>query len=105
MSRIARRAFLTVAGVCLGALALTGLTGYSPPFGIWRRASADPLLSPAGSDWQSAGVFNPAVVYQDSQYVMLYRAQDRKGTSRLGYATSRDGIHFHRRPDPVFVSE
>ena len=25
---------------------------------------------------------------------MLYRAQDRNGTSSLGYATSKDGIHF-----------
>ncbi len=33
---------------------------------------------------------------------MLYRAQDKLGTSRLGYAESADGIHFHRRPQPVF---
>jgi len=32
---------------------------------------------------------------------MLYRAQDKQGTSRLGYAESADGIHFTRRPDPV----
>lgn len=32
---------------------------------------------------------------------MLYRAQDRAGTSRLGYAESGDGIHFRRRPQPV----
>jgi predicted GH43/DUF377 family glycosyl hydrolase len=36
---------------------------------------------------------------------MLYRAQDRKGTSSLGYAASDDGIHFTRRPDPVMVFE
>jgi predicted GH43/DUF377 family glycosyl hydrolase len=39
------------------------------------------------------------------KFVMLYRAQDRNGTSRLGYAESADGIHFHRRPDPVFSPE
>ena len=33
---------------------------------------------------------------------MLYRAQDRQGTSRLGYAESSDGVHFTRRADPVF---
>jgi len=32
---------------------------------------------------------------------MLYRAQDRQGTSRLGYAESSDGIHFTRRAEPV----
>ena len=36
---------------------------------------------------------------------MLYRAQDRNGTSRLGYATSVDGIHFIRRPEPVMSPE
>ena len=36
---------------------------------------------------------------------MLFRAQDRQGTSRLGYAESWDGIHFRRRPDPVFVPQ
>jgi len=34
---------------------------------------------------------------------MLYRAQDRQGTSRMGYAESADGIHFSRRADPVLV--
>ena len=36
---------------------------------------------------------------------MLYRAQDRKGTSSLGYATSDDGIHFKRRTEPVLSAE
>jgi predicted GH43/DUF377 family glycosyl hydrolase len=36
---------------------------------------------------------------------MLYRAQDRAGTSRLGYAESKDGIHFTRRAEPVFSPE
>ena len=37
--------------------------------------------------------------------MMLYRAQDRTGTSSIGYASSDDGIHFTRRPEPVMVSE
>jgi len=36
---------------------------------------------------------------------MLYRAQDTAGTSRLGYAESKDGIHFTRRPEPVLSPE
>jgi predicted GH43/DUF377 family glycosyl hydrolase len=36
---------------------------------------------------------------------MLYRAQDKNGTSRLGYASSRDGIHFTRRGEPVLAPE
>jgi|SRR5690348_4617480 hypothetical protein len=30
------------------------------------------------------------------KFVMLYRAQDVNGTSRLGYAESSDGVHFTR---------
>ncbi len=37
--------------------------------------------------------------------MMLYRAQDKNGTSRLGYATSRDGVLFSPRSEPVFVPE
>jgi len=36
---------------------------------------------------------------------MLYRAQDSAGTSRIGYATSSDGIHFVPWPRPVLSPE
>ncbi len=36
---------------------------------------------------------------------MLYRAQDANGTSRIGYAESKDGIHFTSRKEPVFSPE
>ena len=76
-----------------------------PPFSEWRRLSPDPILGPRGDGFESAGVFNPAVIVKDGQIVMLYRAQDRAGTSRLGYATSSDGVHFNRRSEPVLVPE
>jgi beta-1,2-mannosidase len=75
------------------------------PFGTWKRVSNDPVLTPQGDGWESAGAFNPAVVVHDGRIVMLYRAQDRNGTSRLGYATSADGIRFTRRPEPVLSPE
>ena len=75
------------------------------PFGPWTRASNEPILSPQGTTWESAGTFNPAVVLHNGKFVMLYRAQDASGTSRLGYAESKDGIHFIRRPDPVLSPE
>lgn len=81
------------------------LTSASPsadlPFGLWTRISDQPAISPRGRSWESAGTFNPAVVYVNGKYVMLYRAQDVNGTSRLGYADSHDGLHFTRRNDPV----
>ena len=71
------------------------------PFGEWHRASDMPILFPQGTTWESAGTFNPAVVLHEGKIVMLYRAQDGSGTSRLGYAESTDGIHFTRRTEPV----
>ncbi len=75
------------------------------PFGAWQRVSPEPILGPQGDGWESAGVFNPTVVRHDGKIVMLYRAQDKAGTSRLGYATSTDGVHFTRRAEPVLSPE
>ncbi len=75
------------------------------PFGTWQRASNGPVIAPRGDGWESAGTFNPSVVLHDGKIVMLYRAQDRNGTSRLGYATSADGIRFTRRPEPLLSPE
>jgi predicted GH43/DUF377 family glycosyl hydrolase len=74
----------------------------NPPFGVWRRVSDSPVISPRGDGWESAGTFNPTVARRGDKIVMLYRAQDKQGTSRLGYAESSDNIHFVRRDQPVF---
>jgi len=50
---------------------------------------------------QNPGTFNPAMTQRNGKLVMLYRAQDAAGTSRLGYAESSDGIQFARRAEPV----
>jgi predicted GH43/DUF377 family glycosyl hydrolase len=72
----------------------------------FTRLSDSPILSPQGSTWESAGTFNPAVIIGPTgKIVMLYRAQDSAGTSRIGYAESTDGLHFTRRPQPVLSPE
>ena len=81
------------------------LTAEEWPFGAWRRVSDVPILSPQGTSWESAGTFNPAVILRNGKFVMLYRAQDASGTSRLGYAESRDGLHFKRNSEPVLSPE
>src|ERR1700720_2600419 len=86
----------------LGVAAFAIVFAPSPqhlPFGAWRRASEAPILSPEGAGWESAGTFNPAVISTSlpmkvptaahadlRKIVMLYRAQDAAGTSRIGYA-------------------
>jgi beta-1,2-mannosidase len=87
------------------AIAIAAAVSFSPPFGTWTRLSADPIVSPQGDKFESAGTFNPSVITKAGKFVMLYRAQDRNGTSSLGYATSDDGVHFTRRPEPVLISE
>src|SRR5690242_20742771 len=97
--RIAAIAFSTL--FCVGA----SVAGQRSSRNEWRRLSDAPILSPQGTGWESAGTFNPAVVMKDAKFVMLYRAQDANGTSRLGYAEGKDGIHFTRRAEPVLSPE
>ena len=78
---------------------------FSLPFTEWKRATTQPILSPRESGFDAAGAFNPAVIKKDGKFVMLYRAQDAKKTSRLGYAISNDGIHFTAHPEPVLSPE
>jgi len=83
----------------------TFAAAFELPFQDWKRKVQEPILAPRGNGFESAGVFNPAVVKRSREYVMLYRAQDRNGTSRVGYASSLDGIHFTRRSEPVLIPE
>ncbi len=102
---IPRRIYCAPLLISLVSCSLLFAVGGKVPFGAWSRVSQTPVLSPQGDGWESAGVFNPAVVMHEGKFVMLYRAQDKQGTSRLGYAESADGIHFKRRPEPVLSPE
>ena len=90
------------------------------PFGAWTRPVTSPVIAPdktsafrdpvTGADvhWEALHTFNPAAVVRDGKIYVLYRAEDDSGTaiigghtSRLGLASSGDGIHFTREPQPV----
>jgi predicted GH43/DUF377 family glycosyl hydrolase len=81
--------------------ALAAQKAGSIPFGALHRMSEAPVIAPRGNGWEAAGTFNPGVVMRGNKIVMLYRAQDKQGTSRIGYAQSSDGAHFSRRNEPV----
>lgn len=67
-----------------------------------HRLSEKPVISPRKDKFDEVGAFNPSCVkLPDGRVVMLYRAQDRKGVSRIGYAESKDGIHFNADSEPV----
>ncbi|HUJ95010.1 MAG TPA: glycoside hydrolase family 130 protein [Terriglobales bacterium] len=104
-SRIADFAGAGFLLLVLSAVVLALPAGPTQPFSEWYRLSTGPIITPQGNGWESAGTFNPAVVFHGDRFVMLYRAQDERGTSRLGYAESTDGIHFQRKPEPVFSPE
>jgi predicted GH43/DUF377 family glycosyl hydrolase len=61
--------------------------------------------------WQKADVFNPAAIVKDNKIHLLFRAEDNPNailggrTSRIGLATSEDGIHFDIHPEPVLYPD
>lgn len=75
-----------------------------------RRFSGNPILEPrAESALESRACFNPGAVLKDGTVHLLYRAiarHDEAYVSRLGYATSGDGLHFERASaEPVLSPE
>lgn len=95
----------SLALAAVGAIWIAASVAQSPDANVWKRLAETPVLAPRGNGWESAGAFNPTVVQKDGKLVILYRAQDANGTSRLGYAESGDGIHFTRRAEPVLSPE
>src|SRR5437660_11816224 len=62
--------------------------------------------------WEEYATFNPAAVVRDGKVYVLYRAEDASGdmqsghhTSRLGLATSADGLRFARASAPVLYPD
>lgn len=85
-----------------------------------KMHGANPCLSPSETSafhcplggplaWEAKDVFNPAAVAFEGQVHLLYRAEDHigsfLGTSRVGLATSQDGLSFTRHPEPVLYPD
>ncbi|HEY8503190.1 MAG TPA: glycoside hydrolase family 130 protein [Gemmataceae bacterium] len=65
----------------------------------FERHGAEPILAPDPDvAFERAAVYNPAVVYENGLFYMIYRAEDThdRYISRLGLALSSDGVHFRR---------
>ncbi|HEY6736167.1 MAG TPA: hypothetical protein VI322_00470, partial [Candidatus Saccharimonadia bacterium] len=68
------------------------------------RHRQNPIMSPGGFEWESRAVLNPAAFVDNGRVHLLYRAMGPDGVSRIGYASSADGIHFDERlPYPVYT--
>lgn len=102
------RAFLSLL-ICSNSLQAVHAEAASPPtgknvmvFGPLKRLSDKPVLSPRPEKFDSVGAFNPSCAkLADGRTILLYRAQDDKGVSRIGIAESNDGIHFKPEDQPV----
>jgi predicted GH43/DUF377 family glycosyl hydrolase len=68
------------------------------------RSDDNPIIVPSPKlDWQKNGTFNPAAIYEDGKVHILYRAQGADGVSRVGYASSKDGLHIDENLDtPIY---
>lgn len=108
---------LATACCCLLACATKQPAGNWMLTGFEKVDSVNPCLTPGTGTfedpilkrtiaWENKDVFNPAAVVRDGKVYLLYRAEDTigkyAGTSRIGLAESSDGLHFTRRPAPVF---
>ncbi|WP_212611638.1 glycoside hydrolase family 130 protein [Sphingobacterium wenxiniae] len=87
--------------------------------GFQRPEGVNPIISPDSNSvfldpmsgkqvrWEENDTFNPGAVVKDDTLFVLYRAEDKFGigigfrTSRLGLASSTDGLHFERSEEPV----
>lgn len=79
----------------------------------WKRMSDKPVLS-SEQAWEKGAAMCPHVLWDESQGVfrMWYSAGDQYEPNAIGYATSRDGVHWERnennpifRPDPAIAWE
>jgi predicted GH43/DUF377 family glycosyl hydrolase len=59
--------------------------------------------------WDEKDVFNPAAIVREGKVYLLFRAEDKigrfAGTSRLGIASSTDGLHFTKMKEPVLFPQ
>jgi predicted GH43/DUF377 family glycosyl hydrolase len=121
LMRTSKLPLLSATLLSIALLAATKPTSSSWQLGPFTRPTNAPVITPnktslftdpiakAPIHWESLHTFNPAAIVRDNKIYVLYRAEDDTGkmqigehTSRLGLATSTDGITFTRLPDPVF---
>ncbi|MDD2657404.1 MAG: hypothetical protein PHD04_01930 [Candidatus Pacebacteria bacterium] len=69
------------------------------------RSLHNPILKPGSHPWMAEAVLNPAATILNGRTHLIYRAIGSDGVSRLGYASSPDGITFDKRlPYPIYAA-
>lgn len=68
------------------------------------KFKTNPIIKPNPNYfWQSGAVFNPAAVYENDTFYIVYRAFSADNTSTLGLAESKDGRTFNTFDKPIYV--
>ncbi|MFA6274335.1 MAG: hypothetical protein WC662_04190 [Candidatus Paceibacterota bacterium] len=62
-----------------------------------KKSKLNPIIEPRLYSWESQAVFNPGALYVGGKVHLFYRALGNDGISRIGYASSEDGINFKDR--------
>ncbi len=71
-----------------------------------KRSIQNPIINPGPYAWESQAVLNPAAVFSGGRVHLFYRALGKDGISRIGYASSKDGINFDERLSyPIYFME
>jgi predicted GH43/DUF377 family glycosyl hydrolase len=58
----------------------------------WVKSPSNPVLTISVGQWDSLNVFSPHVIFDGAQYVMWYSGTNASGLTRIGRATSPDGV-------------
>ncbi len=71
-----------------------------------ERHHKNPIMTPSNYSWESQAVLNPAAVVSGGRVHLFYRAMGNDGVSRIGYASSADGINFDTRLTyPIYIAQ
>lgn len=64
----------------------------------FKRYAQNPIIVPRPEfSWEAKATFNPAAIYLNETFHIVYRAMSFDDTSVFGYASSRDGVHIDER--------
>jgi predicted GH43/DUF377 family glycosyl hydrolase len=72
----------------------------------FERQSNEPVLS-AEEPWEKVAVMCPHVIWDEKEklFKMWYSGGEQYEPDAIGYATSKDGMKWNKRKDPIFVAD
>jgi len=71
----------------------------------FQRYQGNPIITPRPEfSWEAKATFNPAAIYEQGKFHLIYRAMSHEDTSVFGYASSYDGVSIDERLSfPIYV--